>query len=60
MSWLKLVAPRNLQGCMSALEHTSARPRIGTSGKCSTHIWYIVVTLEVSHTEMSWLKLVTS
>ena len=108
MSWLKLVADRNLPGCASAPEyghvpapapeevqhshdahprHTrsvplrdvlvevggifksarlcvstgaSARPRIGTIGKCSTHIEPIVVTFEVSHTEMSRLKLVAS
>ena len=35
-----------------------ARPRIGTSGKCSTHMYDIVVTVEVSHSEMSRLKLV--
>ena len=38
----------------------SARLRIGISGKCSTHMWSIVVTLEVSHNEMSWLNLVAS
>ena len=33
-------------------------PCIGASGKCSAHIWNIVVTLDVSHFEMFWLKLV--
>ena len=36
------------------------RPRIASSENCSTHIQYIVVTLDVSHSEMSLLKLVAS
>ena len=43
-----------LQVGTGAFPHSS----IGTSGKWSTHIWYMLVTLEVSHFEMSPLKLV--
>ena len=35
-----------------------AGPRIGTSGECSTHMYHMAVTFEVSHSEMSALKLV--
>ena len=38
----------------------SARPSIGITTRCHTHMPYIVVTLEVSHPEMSWSKLIAN
>ena len=37
-----------------------ARPRIGTGEKCCAHMRSMSVTLEVSHSEMSWLNLAAS
>ena len=34
-----------------------ARPRIGTTGNCGTHMAFVFVTLEVSHSNISLLKL---
>ena len=51
MSWLKADAVLNLQGSGWA-------ERCGAHTHClRTHIEFMLVTLEVSHTEMSWLKI---
>ena len=59
MSWLKFLALRNLRGCVSALRHFSelATAHHRHQTQRNTHMAPISVTLEVSHVEMSWLKL---